>query len=579
MFSFIRYLFFFFIPITIFCQISVSSNLFSNYANSQNHYNYFENIINLNITSGNWMSWLELEFSEPPILGPDYKGIRKLRLDYVGDFAQLKIGDIYEYWGNGMILNSIDDKSIDLDTGIRGALLSLSRKNFDFLILAGNQKIMRNSNQISEYDERIPNYKSKYDLYGSRINFTYNNFSSGIHFISAKQFDKNISGTYVHNSHKLIGLNIDYFSDKLDLIFEYLSKDNNGSGIFADLTVYKEKLIFLNPVSIGLTYKNYLFSFRNPTERWDFVNNKTGIIPIQQMPTVFQLHSSYLLSRITHIIDYNDEVGYNLNIKGKLSHSSSFLFSYSNASRNYEWRINDNYEWTKIKKNNSRLLFPNSNDFFNPFKEVYFEIDGFNNNGKSYYKFGFSSMRDILELYENQQFLSADLTSSNRYSYEFRSAYTLPIAYTYRLTDNRSIDFIFEYQNLKKGIIRYDDKLTSEQFSSSFSKPSQINRYINLGYSYSPKWSMNFSIDYTNTEEKIVLDTDRHNNSLERLISKLFNDELTWASMEITYNYKQDHRLSLSYGSKRGGVYCSNGICRYMQPFENGFIFKIISSF
>jgi len=32
---------------------------------------------------------------------------------------------------------------------------------------------------------------------------------------------------------------------------------------------------------------------------------------------------------------------------------------------------------------------------------------------------------------------------------------------------------------------------------------------------------MNFSIDYTNTEEKIVLDTDRHNNSLERLISKL----------------------------------------------------------
>ena len=61
--------------------------------------------------------------------------------------------------------------------------------------------------------------------------------------------------------------------------------------------------------------------------------------------------------------------------------------------------------------------------------------------------------------------------------------------------------------------------------------------------------------------------------------SKLFNDELTWASVEITYNFKQDHRFSLSYGSKRGGVYCSNGICRYMQPFENGFIFKIISSF
>ena len=50
-----------------------------------------------------------------------------------------------------------------------------SIKNFDFLILAGNQRIMRSSNQISEYDERIPNYNSRFDLYGSRINFTYNN--------------------------------------------------------------------------------------------------------------------------------------------------------------------------------------------------------------------------------------------------------------------------------------------------------------------------------------------------------------------------------------------------------------------
>ena len=247
-------------------------------------------------------------------------------------------------------------------------------------------------------------------------------------------------------------------------------------------------------------------------------------------------------------------------------------------SHNWHKKINDS-DLSILLKNNSRLLFPSSNDFFNPFKEVYFEIDGFNNNGKSYYKFGFSSLRDILELYENQQFLGADLIPSNRYSYELRSAYTLPITYTYRLTDNRSVDFIFEYQDLKKGIIRYDNNLTSEQFSSNFSKPSQINRYINLGYSYSPKWSMNFSIDYTDSEEKIVLDTDRHNNSLERLISKLFNDELTWASVGITYNFKQDHRFSLSYGSKRGGVYCSNGICRYMQPFENGFIFKIISSF
>ena len=80
-------------------------------------------------------------------------------------------------------------------------------------------------------------------------------------------------------------------------------------------------------------------------------------------------------------------------------------------------------------------------------------------------------------------------------------------------------------------------------------------------------------------EEKIVLDGNRYNNLLEQLISNFFNNELTWANLEIAYNFKQNYRLSVSYGSKRGGVYCSNGICRYMQPFENGFVIKMISSF
>ncbi len=174
MLSFIRYFIFLFIATKIYSQVSVTSDLSSNYANSQNDYNYFENLMNINVASGNYMGWIELEFSNPPILGLDYKGIRKLRLDYIGDITQLKIGDLYEYWGNGMILNSVDDKSIDLDTGIRGALLTLSREQIDFSILAGNQKIMRSSNQISDYNERIPNYKSDYNLYGSRLNFIFN---------------------------------------------------------------------------------------------------------------------------------------------------------------------------------------------------------------------------------------------------------------------------------------------------------------------------------------------------------------------------------------------------------------------
>ncbi|GIT57613.1 MAG: hypothetical protein Ct9H300mP18_10420 [Candidatus Neomarinimicrobiota bacterium] len=39
-------------------------------------------------------------------------------------------------------------------------------------------------------------------------------------------------------------------------------------------------------------------------------------LTLQQMPTVFKQHSSTFLGKITHIIDYNDELGYSLRIEG-----------------------------------------------------------------------------------------------------------------------------------------------------------------------------------------------------------------------------------------------------------------------
>ena len=47
----------------------------------------------------------------------------------------------------------------------------------------------------------------------------------------------------------------------------------------------------------------------------------------------------------------------------------------------------------------------------------------------------------------------------------------------------------------------------------------------------------------------------------------------------MVYNINQNYQLSLTYGSMRGGVLCSNGVCRYVQPFENGFKIGLVSSF
>ena len=116
-------------------------------------------------------------------------------------------------------------------------------------------------------------------------------------------------------------------------------------------------------------------------------------------------------------------------------------------------------------------------------------------------------------------------------------------------------------------------------FTSIFLKDKQINRFVSFGLAKSPKWSATLSMDYSNTEEWIVVADDRKHNAIEKALNNLWDTSLTWANFEFVYNLSEKTRLTLSYGSLRGGVYCSNGVCRYIQPFENGYKLGIISSF
>jgi len=52
-----------------------------------------------------------------------------------------------------------------------------------------------------------------------------------------------------------------------------------------------------------------------------------------------------------------------------------------------------------------------------------------------------------------------------------------------------------------------------------------------------------------------------------------------WANIEFVYNVTSSFRLSLMYGSLKGGLLCANGVCRIIEPFENGFKMGITAAF
>ncbi|SVD96666.1 uncharacterized protein METZ01_LOCUS449520, partial [marine metagenome] len=43
-----------------------------------------------------------------------------------------------------------------------------------------------------------------------------------------------------------------------------------------------------------------------------------------------------------------------------------------------------------------------------------------------------------------------------------------------------------------------------------------------------------------------------------------------WVSLELAYNLTSSQRISILYGSLQGGLFCSNGVCRTIAPFNDG---------
>jgi hypothetical protein len=362
-----------------------------------------------------------------------------------------------------------------------------------------------------------------------------------------------------------MGATLDYFGENGDVGLEWVKKDSIGFGLFGNVNMY------LWGWSLGGSYKNYHFANLGPDHRWDFVNYAGGVLTIQQMPTVFKEHSTRLLSRITHIIDYNDEVGFDIHLEGAINAQSQLTLVYAQSSRHNEWVWNNkSIKWEMIS---SSVNLPSSKNELNPFKEFYAELDGNLMNGNFHYTVGIGTTEDVIDLYLNRY------TGSDQiFIYEAVSAQTFPTHFSYTLNTHYSLEVKYEYQELKKGIHQYAPS-TIVPFESNFMKETQYNRFMSIGVSRSPKWSANLAIDMSSTDEKIIVENDRDVNSIEKILRKFWDTSLTWASMELAYNISENHRLTIMVGSQRGGVLCSNGVCRYIQPFENGFKVGLVSLF
>ena len=212
---------------------------------------------------------------------------------------------------------------------------------------------------------------------------------------------------------------------------------------------------------------------------------------------------------------------------------------------------------------------------------------------------------------------------NERLENKYQNAFTIPTILTYKLRDGWSIDLKYEFQSLQKGTsytyslssdevftdldgdgvwddaedfddLNLDDVWTvngvyvdsnktsfyvlDNETDQKFSEEFQNNHMITLGLGKSPYWSISLTVESSSAYEygpQLVSIT----NPMEKFIGNFIDLDNKWIALDLMININENTRLDIMYGTLRGGIICSNGICRYVEPFDDGFKLSLTSVF
>ena len=630
-------------------NIDFNAAINANYGNNYDFYNYSENLIDVNLFYNDFQGWIQYEYSNPPDIGIPMNDIRKFRVEYSAGSYNFKLGDIYEIWGRGLVLNQFDDHITNFDNGTRGMMLEYSNGPITLSHINGNSNMYSN-----QFDDRVPDFNNVHNMNANRFQYDWNSISLGLTQLRSNEDHQVTLGPDVSLNHNLKGAYFSMYGSNFDIFSEYIDKVSTqyvstvapndtlkkGFGLYHNLNFY------FGNWGLSSEYKRFSFDAAHGDIT---VNDFGNQIEYQQMPTLGKEQNATLLGRVTHNYNFNDERGVQFELNGSIF-GLAVTAQYAHLSRDEEWSSIAQFDW--VKKSIGNLL-PSSNESALPFWENYQEISGYVLNEKLYFKIGRGQNKDVLKTlryFDGQQrdsFINSfwsydttdtvlfgydyqiidsievfDTTFSNLYDIESKSwqeskSFTIPFELNYIFNNGFTFGVGFQYQertlkDKKKGNsdgyssadsswIMHNPDDYAEYYNETNTRfitregnfvDKQYNRLLYISVSKAPKWSFTITQDWTSAFDA-GLPTDPYYNPLEALISgdlKYFTGqrdntdppswaENRWISAEFAYNITSSQRLSIFYGSIQGGLFCSNGICRLIPPFNDGLKITYSASF
>ena len=514
-------------------------------------YNYFENFISGSVEMGQWYFDLSLESSQPPEYGFEYQGIDRIFISYTGPAYSLEIGDISAVFGRGLALNLDKNQAIDFDNEVRGVRYSsVFLEHHELDLLAGYRREYRFYSPSS--DLREPDGKAAYDLAGVEISI---NSASGMwswmpYLVTSgmesdivwQQLETDIGSVVTdtvtqHMNAIQSGWGQSIYGESWDLYLEYnktwkafdypivsqsIQQLENGQSLINDAPEYGQTGQAFNLqlnwfpewFTVLFEYKRYLNGPETASQKRNPMLLATKPLPWQMGPTGIREHDISLLGNVTHPVDYGDELGWNLELRKSLSDNWSMVINGAQTSQS--------------SPAGSPGILPIQDLSRNPWQEYYAEFE-------------YSGTR----FYQRSLIAYTRLVLSGQSAAEVTEHFTLVPAYlSWHPNEKLVLSTVVELQNSKVyGELYTGDELAGHDFQS---------RHFIASVDYNRNYSAALIWDTSNDPSIMT-----GNQTIEH-----------WVSGEVSVKPRDGMWLRASYGKEKGGVRCTGGVCRVLNPFE-----------
>lgn len=484
---------------------------------------YFENLTDVRfglteeVTAG-----FRLLYDSPAEYGPAFSGLKRRFVEYRKDNVYLRAGNFNQLYGRGLGLNLFENRGLAFDTWMDGVMAVYKTDRYS-VTLSGGIIEAWDSVFIAKTERYAVRTASAevYPLRGMKAGVAYIYTEGRIpQAVGEKRVKAEIPTLFAEYSNDQFAIYLDYALKRSNLIDE--NTIVYGNGLFASFSYFKDAL------SVTVDYKNYRFDPRDPFEKDDF-GRASKALPFQNGPIVQKEHSSTLLSRALHQVDFNDETGLQGEIRYLFGDKLDVALNASLSSRHFDY-LYDAGNFTFIKQDNSSLL-PSGSTTRSPFTEIYIE-------GEYYYD-GVNSVK--LSAATRKKVYYSDFTAgANSHTI---SSVVVPVKGQHTFNREWGLMYQAEYENVNDNY-----NTAREKYSNYFLAASLIW-----------KGFLNGTVRYETT-----------NNPADA------SGESNWILWEGGVRVNQQNTLVVSYGKERGGQVCSNGVCRYILPYK-GFRLQLIS--